>query len=140
MAGRNNYVDSARFANMADPCHVMVTTQEDVLHRWPRLSSHLICESLGYMSPEHAALAILNYKRGEPHHCEWYWAMNGFEQGRGLGSEFDRDLIKLNKRVIGRAIANRQDHEGYMAEYRRARALVRRQLETGEGPMLASWF
>ena len=35
------------------------TARDDILRRYPRLVSHLICESLGYFTPEGAAGAIL---------------------------------------------------------------------------------
>lgn len=115
-------------------------TQQEILQRWPTLTAHLICESLGYMTPDHATLALLQYQRNAPHHCEWYWAMNGFEQGRALGEDFDRDLLGINRQVIQKSIIRRHDHKGYMAEYKRALAIVKRQTHTGERPMLASWF
>ena len=115
-------------------------TQQEVLKRWPSLAAHCICESLGYWTPDGAALALLQYKRGEPYHCEWYWAMNRYEQGRPLGEEFDRDLLDVNRQVIQKAISRRHDHKGYMAEYKRALTIVKRQTDSGERPMLASWF
>ncbi len=118
----------------------MPTTQEEVMQRWPRLTAHIICKSLGYFTPNGASLALINLKREQPYHCEWYWATNGFEEGRPLGAEFDRDLLEVNRQVIRQAIAQRHHHKGYMAEYQRALALVQRQLETGDRPVLASWF
>ena len=115
-------------------------TQPEAMTRWPCLTAHVICESLGYFTPDGAALALLRHKRREPHHCEWYWAMNGFEQGRSLGDDFDNALLKINRNVITRAYEKRSNHKGYMAEYQRALTLVKRQLKTGERPLLASWF
>ena len=115
-------------------------TQPEALKKWPRLSAHVICQSLGYFTPDGAALALIKHKRGEPYHCEWYWAANGFEQGRKLDADFDEDLLDINRNVIKAAYEQRHHHKGYMAEYRRALALVQRQLKTRERPMLASWF
>ena len=42
--------------------------------------------------------------------------------------------------AVERAIRNRHHHEGYMAAYKLALKIVRHELETGEGPMFASWF
>ena len=110
------------------------------MRRWPCLTAHVICQSLGYFTPDGAALALIQHKRGQPYHCEWYWAANGFEQGRQLEDEFDRDLLDINRNVIKAAYERRHHHTGYMAEYARAKALVERQLAGGEGPMFASWF
>ena len=41
---------------------------------------------------------------------------------------------------LKQAIKFRHRHKGYMAEYRLAKKLVDRYLETGEQPLFASWF
>lgn len=46
-------------------------TQEEVLRRYPRLVAHLICESLGYLTPKSAANWILADKSHNPFWCEW---------------------------------------------------------------------
>ncbi len=108
----------------------MMVTAEDVLRRYPRLVAHLICESLGYFSPDAAANAIAHAKRAEPFACEWYLHMAGA----------DRSLVEIARRVLERAIRGRHRHRGYMAEYRHALALVRQRVRTGDGPLLASWM
>jgi len=43
-------------------------------------------------------------------------------------------------RAVQDSIKNRHYHKGFMAEYKRAYALVKRAIETGEEPLLGSWF
>ena len=114
--------------------------QDGILRHYPHLLAGMVAESIGYMTPDHAALALLRYKKNEPHHCEMYWAWNGFEQGRKLGPEFDADLLKINREFIASSCRNRQHHSTNMDSYQRALAIVKRQAKTGEGPELASWF
>jgi hypothetical protein len=66
----------------------VTTTTEDVLRRYPRLVAHLICESLGYFSPDAPANAIVHGKRGERFACEWYVHMAGA----------DRSLVEIGLR------------------------------------------
>jgi len=108
-----------------------VAARDDVLKCYPRLVSHLICESLGYFTPEGAAGAILAVVQGHPCACEWYLHM------AGVGG---RSLEEVGQDTLSRAIRSRHEHRGFMAEYRRARALVDRLVKTGESPLFASWF
>jgi hypothetical protein len=106
-----------------------------VLRRWPRLVAHLICESLGYFTPRGAANAIIAYREGVPFACEWYCYL-----AEGRGDRFATDaLLEVNRYVLTTAIRRRAQHRGYMADYDRAIALVRRELETGRGPIFSSW-
>ncbi|MBI4294652.1 MAG: hypothetical protein HY669_00620 [Chloroflexi bacterium] len=108
------------------------TTQAEALKRWPRLTAHMICESLGYFTPEAAANAILHYKEGVGNWCDWYVHMaQGFNEQK---------LLQVGRRVIESAFHVRHHHQGYMAHYPLARALVERVREGKSGPMLASWF
>jgi len=92
----------------------------------------MICESLGYFTPNAAANAILRYKRGEPFYCEWYTHIAG---------GFDKEkVLRVGKDVIKWSFQNRSHHVGYMAHYPRARAIVEHVRQGGEGPILASWF
>jgi hypothetical protein len=108
---------------------VTITT-EDMLRRYPRLVAHLVCESLGYFSPDAAANAIIHAKRWEPFACEWYMYMAGA----------DRSLVEIGRQTLERAVRGRHGHRGYMAEYRHALALVHWRVRTGRGPLLASWM
>lgn len=51
-----------------------------------------------------------------------------------------RSVEKVGRRTLERAIRSRHMHRGFMAEYRRARLLVERVRQTGDGPLFASWF
>jgi len=105
-----------------------------VLARYPRLVAHLICESLGYMTPSHAAFALLCYMRREPHFCEWYDSLASNKKPHREA------MWDVTKSIPGYAFRNRHRHKGYMAEYAQARALVDHANATGREPELASWF
>lgn len=105
-------------------------TIEETMSRYPRLTAHLICESLGYFTPRSAANAIKHYKEGEPYYCEWYCHMAGG----------GRPLLEVGKDTIKRAFQRRSHHVGYMAHYPDARIIVEHVREGGKEPLFASWF
>jgi hypothetical protein len=94
------------------------------MKRYPRITAHIIAESLGYATPSMAARILKDAREGRKNYCEWIAACYG---GDPLPAVKD-------------AIRNRHNHKGYMAEYKLAYALVKRAIETGEEPLLASWF
>ncbi len=96
----------------------------DYLRRYPRICAHVIAESLGYATPGVAASILKDAHEGNENWCEWIYSC------------YDRDP----GRAVRDAIRRRHLHEGYMASYQQALGIVRRQIETGEGPTLASWF
>jgi hypothetical protein len=109
------------------------------MRKYKCLTGHLICESLGYFTPRSALRAILAHRDGEPFACEWYSHM-AMCQGKVM---FDHEtLIEINRATIERAFHGRRGHAGYMAEYKRAKALVDQEIadEGSTGGMLASWF
>ena len=107
-------------------------TIKEVLDRYPCLVGHMICESLGYFTPESAANALLFYIRGEPFSCEWYTHM-----ARGWD---EKKLLEVGRQVVERAYRGRHHHYGYMAHYPQAKALVEHVRAGGQGPVFASWF
>ena len=105
-----------------------VQSVEDVLRKYPILTAHLVCHSLGYFSPLSAARAILDHIKGRTNACEWYchMASNG------------QDLKDVNRQAISQAFKHRSIHKGYMASYETARTLVHRHLENqGTTPFMA---
>lgn len=106
-------------------------SKDAILRRCPRLVAHLICESLGYFSPEGAANAIAAASAGRPFACDWYLHMA--DAGR-------RSLIEIGRDTLRDAIRHRHAHRTFMAEYGRAIALVRTAAATGDGPAFASWM
>ena len=103
---------------------------EDILNRFPILVAHLICESLGYFTPQAAANAILSHRQGFIHACEWYMHMAGR----------DRDPLQVGRDVLNRAFKARRHHRGYMAHYPQARALVEAvRTKQTSGPVFSSW-
>ena len=99
-------------------------TRDDVMRRWPALTAHMICESLGYATPECAANIILDAITGQENWCEW------------VASCYKCDPTQPLKN----AIRTRHYHKGYMAEFKQALAIVFRTILTGDSPMFASWF
>lgn len=103
-------------------------TAEEILERYPRLTAHLVCESLGYFTPRSAALAIQAHRAERGCACEWYIQMSG----RG------RTLLEVGANTLDRAFRHRRHHRGYMAHYPQARELV--ELERRQtSAMLSSW-
>ena len=97
---------------------------EEVRQRWPRVTAHLISESLGYATPHAVARIIRDALLGQPNYCEW----------------IDHCYRGNVRQTLRESIRSRHHHKGFMADYRIAFKIVRRTNETGEGPMLASWF
>ncbi len=100
------------------------SSRDEYLARYPRICAHIIAESLGYATPRLAACILKDAKEGRENYCEW------------IHSCYDRDP----RPAVERAIKNRHRHRGYMASYELALRIVRSELETGQGPTLASWF
>jgi len=99
-------------------------TIKDVMKKYPRITAHVIAESLGYATPSCAARILKDSIEGKENYCEWiYSCYNGDP-----------------KKAVHNAIRNRHHHEGYMAEYKLALALVKRAIETDDEPTFASWF
>jgi len=101
-----------------------IEAPQEIMKRYPRITAHIIAESLGYATPTTAALILRDAKYRQENWCEWIYSC------------YNRDPLG----AVQDAIRNRHHHKGYMAEYRLARALVGRAIETGEEPLLASWF
>ena len=99
-------------------------TPEDYLRSYPRISAHIIAESLGYAVPLLAARILKDAKEGQENCCEWIHACHN----------------KDPRPAVQGAIKNRHSHKGYMASYDLALRIVRHQLDAGESPLLASWF
>ena len=97
---------------------------QETMKRYPRLTAHVIAESLGYATPSCAARIVKDAREGRKNYCEWIYSCYG------------ADPLP----AVRNAIRNRNYHEGFMAEYKLALALVRRALNTGDEPDFASWF
>lgn len=97
---------------------------EEVMKKYPRITAHIIAESLGYATPSRAAAILRDAKERRKNCCEWIYSCYG---GDPLPA-------------VRNAIKNRHYHKGYMAEYRLAKKLVDRAIETGDEPIFGSWF
>jgi hypothetical protein len=119
-----------------------IRTQSGVLRHLPCLTAHLIAESLGYFTPEAAANAIAYYTKGEAFFCEWYydWASKRFGRGNTQCVNLHDTVTEVGELALQNASKRRSHHQGPMAEFKRALALVRQVRQGGEGPMFASWF
>jgi hypothetical protein len=94
------------------------------MRRYPRITGHIIAESLGYATPRAAAKIGSDGLYERENYCEYIAACYGGNA----------------RACLKRAIQNRHHHKGYMAEYGMAKSLVDQYLKTGEQPILASWF
>ena len=108
------------------------------LKKYPRLSANLIAESLGYFTPLGAAKAILLYQDNRAYYNEWY----SHQLMLHMTEDTDEKelLLKINRDTIKRAFYNRLHHRGYMSDYKLAKDLVNKAVETDSHPVLASWF
>jgi hypothetical protein len=97
---------------------------DEVMRRYPRLTAHIIAESLGYATPICAARILEDARKRRNNYCEWIYSCYG---GDPLPA-------------VRNAIRNRHYHEGFMAEYKLALALVRHAIDTGNEPLFGSWF
>ena len=111
------------------PTRQRPNTIREVLERYPSLTAHLICESLGYLTPTAAANAILNHIRGSAFYCEWYC----HQAGGG------RTLLQVGRDNLDNAFRRRKHHRGPMAHYPRARALVEAEIRGALPPGFSSW-
>ena len=111
----------------------MRTELSGILKRYPRLSAHIICQSLGYFTPKGASNVIYAYKNDVPYSCEYISHISG---------GFDREeMKKATKFVIRDAIKKRHLHKGFMEDYNTAKALVGEVIQSGQkNGVLASWF
>jgi len=96
----------------------------ETMKKYPRITAHIIAESLGYATPSCAARILKDAREDRENYCEWIYSC------------YDRNPL----RAVQAAIKNRHYHEGFMAEYKLAKKLVDRAIETGEEPLLGSWF
>lgn len=109
------------------------------MQKYRCLVGHMICQSLGYFTPQMALRAVQSHRDGEPFACEWYSHMASCQ---GIGMFDHQTLIEINRATIKRAFQRRHAHSGYMAEYQQAKALVDREIADrgSTSGMLASWF
>lgn len=96
----------------------------DYMVRFPRITAHIIAESLGYATRGVAAKILKDAKENRKNSCEWIYSCYNSDP----------------KPAVESAIRLRHTHHGYMASYHKALAIVRHEIKTGIGPDLASWF
>lgn len=96
----------------------------DTMEKYPRITAHIIAESLGYATPTCAARILKDARESRENYCEWIYSC------------YDKNPLH----AVQDSIRNRHQHRGFMAEYKRAYALVKRAIGTGDEPLFASWF
>ena len=100
------------------------STGKEFIRCYPRITSYIILQSLGYVTPTGAAIIGLDGMNDRLNYCEWTYT-------RHHGNA---------KAALKRALGNRRHHTtGYLADYRHARRLVDHVIETSKEPMFAIW-
>lgn len=97
---------------------------QETMKRYPVLTAHIIAESMGYATPSCAARILKDAREGKKNYCEW------------IHSCYQGDALM----AVKNSILFRDEHTGYMNDYQRARALVKKSLESGVEPLLGRWF
>ncbi len=106
-----------------------------IFHRYPRIVSHMIADSLGYFTPHSAAGAVLAAIEDRPFSCEYY-----SDCARRYGEMYDHDnLRRVTKEILSQSIKFRHHHKGAMSSYKSALMLVNDK-HRDERMLLASWF
>ena len=65
---------------------------QETMERYPRITAHIIAESLGYATPSRAARILKDAREGRENYCEWIYSC------------YDRNPL----RAVQNAIKNRQ--------------------------------
>jgi hypothetical protein len=97
---------------------------QETMKRYPCITAHVVAESLGYATPSCAARILKDARERRKNYCEWIYSC------------YTGDPLV----AVKNAIKNRHYHRGFMADYRLARALVQKAIETGQEPLFGSWF
>lgn len=96
----------------------------ETMKRYPRITAHVIAESLGYATPTCAAKILKDAREGRQNYCEWIYSCYGNNPLNAV-----RDSIR-----------HRNYHKGFMSDNRRASSLVKKAINDGIEPLLGSWF
>jgi len=97
---------------------------KETMERYPGITAHIIAESLGYATPSRAAWILKDAREGRENYCEWIFSC------------YDKDPLPSVKD----SIKGRHFHRGFMSDYKLAKKLVDRAIETKKEPLLGSWF
>jgi hypothetical protein len=97
---------------------------KEIMKKYPRITAHIISESLGYVTPTCAAMILKDAMEGKGNHCKWIYSC------------YKKDALK----AVQDSIKRRHYHNGFISNYKNAYALVKHAINTGEEPLFASWF
>lgn len=100
------------------------TTNEEIARRYPTLTAHVVCESLGYFTPACAARAIRDAVTGKPFFCEWY--MHRVRYAPTKEEDYLKAITETTREVLQEAIARRKFHTGMMSSLAAGKAAVAR--------------
>ena len=114
--------------NEAATTEIGPMTADEALKRYPRLAAHMICESLGYLSPRAAAVALANHRNGRETGSEMFCHLKRPEES----------LLDTGRRFIGEAFRRRGFHLGPMAHYPAAARVVEME-QQGMPTIFSSW-
>ena len=99
-------------------------TPDEFIRRYRNVAGHIISESLGYATVTNAGRIGLDGLHDRPNYCEW----------------IDHCYKGNARQALKDAIKNRHHHKGPMADYKYAKMIVDRYIESGKQPDFASWF
>lgn len=85
-------------------------SRDEIMKKYPRITAHIIAESLGYASPSCAAAILCDAVENKKNYCECIYSCY-----------YGDPLLAMKS-----AIRNSHHHKGFMAEYKLALALVRK--------------
>lgn len=91
-------------------------TIKDALRRWPRLVAHMVCESLGELEIEEAAVVLLTHRRGSQPINSFFVRIQSFSPGAGLED--------VRECFIESTIKRRHSHESPLLSYAAVRETV----------------
>ena len=97
---------------------------KETMKRYPRITAHIIAESLGYATPSCAARILKDAREGRENYCEWIYSC------------YDKNPLM----AVRDSIKRRHFHKGFMSDYKRAHALVKQAINEGIEPLFGSWF
>ena len=87
------------------------------MRRYPRLTAHVIAESLGYATPSSAARILKDAREARKNYCEWIYSC------------YDGDPLP----AVKNAIRNRHTHRGLAGFDEEGQAHFRRHRASGTG-------
>jgi len=102
----------------------MLETAEQIMRRYPRITTHIICESHGNILPSAAAQILMDTRA----------------RRANLASPVTASLKRDPMLAVRDAIRRRHQHRRDMLNYETVQYVVSRAIQTGEEPFFFVWF